>query len=163
MTLIVDRVDSAGIGRSHSANDTFTPRMPRTLLNRSRNSRETITGGDLVVRLSHTYQKDITPSGSNVYSFWQCACACAPSQTPGSRHAQKTVSGCKWVLHIILCSLLFFVGHVFFWKHCRTTAVTMPRGRRASEGIGSRNSVNQPDGDRSPQGRLIRSYEDEER
>ncbi|EDR14540.1 uncharacterized protein LACBIDRAFT_321666 [Laccaria bicolor S238N-H82] len=84
-----------GIGRSHSANDTFTPRMPRTLLNRSRNSRETITGGDLVVRLSHTYQKDITPSGSNVYSFWQCACACAPSQTPGSRHAQKTVSGSR--------------------------------------------------------------------
>lgn len=146
MTLIVDRVDSAGIERSHSANDTLTPRIPRTLLNRSRN-----------------YQKDITPSGSNLYSFWQCACACAPSQTPGSRHAQKTVSGCKWVLHIILCSLLFFVGHVFFWKHCRTTAVTMPRGRRASEGIGSRNSVNQPDGDRSPQGRLIRSYEDEER
>ena len=52
----------------------------------------------------------------------------------------------------ILCApsydirLLFFAGHVFFWKHSRTTAVILPRGRRA---IGSRNLVNQPNGDRS--------------
>ena len=118
------------------------PRIPRTLLNRSRNLRKTITGSDLVERLL------FTPSGSNVYSFWQ-QCAYAPSQTPESRHAQKTASGCKWVLKSIeyqlysmfdiLCApsydirLLFFAGHVFFWQHCRTTAVILPRGRRASD------------------------------
>jgi hypothetical protein len=49
----------------------------------------------------YAYQKDITPSGSNIYSLWQCAYAYAPPQTPESRQTQRTVSGCKWVLKSI--------------------------------------------------------------